>query len=152
MTPTLISRRVVVDRLALVDKLLDEIRRLPLDDRATFFGDSRNVGMAESCLRRSLEALLDVGRHLLAKGFAVGVTEYKEIANRLEEKAVLSHADATILRVLAGYRNRLVHFYHEVSSEELFEICGHQLGDVQQVCDAYRRWLREHPDRLDETL
>jgi len=32
--------------------------------------DPRNVASAESYLRRGLEALLDLGRHLLAKGFA----------------------------------------------------------------------------------
>jgi hypothetical protein len=68
--PSLISKRVVVDRLALIDEMLGEIRTLPLADRVVFFSDRRNIWTAESCLRRSLEALLDMGRHILAKGFA----------------------------------------------------------------------------------
>ena len=32
--------------------------------------------------------------------------------------------EADLLQILAGYRNRLVHFYHEVSVEELYEICA----------------------------
>ena len=55
-------------------------------------------------LRRSLEALLDLGRHILAKGFGVGVTEYKEIASELCRHGVLTEADAALLRTLAGYR------------------------------------------------
>ncbi len=57
MTPDHISKRIVVDRLDLIDTLLREIRALPLGDQETFFADRRNIWAAESCLRRSLEAL-----------------------------------------------------------------------------------------------
>jgi len=67
MTTGKISRRIIVDRLAQLDHLLKQVRAFPLDDRDAFFAD--------------LEILLDLGRHILAKGFAVGVTEYKEIAD-----------------------------------------------------------------------
>ena len=150
MTPGKISRRVVADRLAWVERMVAEIRTLPLTDRNAFFADRRNLWTAESCLRRALEALLDLGRHILAKGFGIGVSEYREIAARLEEQRVLSGDEAALLRAMAGYRNRLVHFYHEVSPEELYEVCAHRLGDLEQILAAYRRWLQEHPERLSE--
>ncbi len=150
MTPSKVSRRVVADRLAWVERMVAEIRTLPLTDRDAFFADRRNLWAAESCLRRALEALLDLGRHILAKGFGIGVSEYREIAARLEEQQVLSADEAALLRTMAGYRNRLVHFYHEVSPEELYEVCAHRLGDLEQVLAAYRCWLQEHPERLSE--
>lgn len=127
-----------------------EIRALPLTDRDAFFADRRNLWTAESCLRRALEALLDLGRHILAKGFGIGVSEYREIAVRLKEQQVLSSDEAALLRTMDGYRNRLVHFYHEVSPEELYEVCAHRLNDLEQVLTAYRRWLQDHPERLSE--
>jgi len=152
VTEGMISRRVIADRLELLGDLIQLVKALPLNDRAAFFGDQRNVAAAESCIRRSLEALLDLGRHILAKGFAVGVTEYKEIADGLRRHEVLHAADADLLRVLAGYRNRLVHFYHEVSEEELFAVCSERLGDLEQLMEAYRTWARSHPGKLDEAL
>jgi uncharacterized protein YutE (UPF0331/DUF86 family) len=152
MTPSKISKRVVIDRLDLVDTLLREIRNLPLSNQKDFFADRRNIWTADSCLRRSLEALFDIGRHLLARGFGLGVSECKEIAARLQENGVLPAADAKLMTVLAGYRNRLVHFYHEVSAEELFEICTNQLGDLELIQTAYRHWLKEHPEKLDSHL
>ncbi|HEY64597.1 MAG TPA: DUF86 domain-containing protein [Caldilineae bacterium] len=151
MTGT-ISKRVVSDRLTWIDRMMGEIRSLPLEDRETFFSDRRNVWTAESCLRRALEALLDLGRHILAKGFGVGVSEYKEIATELARHEVLTSREADLLRTLAGYRNRMVHFYHEVSPEELYEICAFRLTDVERLASAYRRWLKAHPERLDEQL
>jgi uncharacterized protein YutE (UPF0331/DUF86 family) len=89
------------------------------------------------------------GRHILAKGFAVSATEYKEIASRLETVGVLDSAEAATLIRLAGYRNRLVHFYDEVSTRELHDICLSQLGDVERVTGAVTAWLRQHHERLD---
>lgn len=150
MTPKLVSKRVVIDRLETVRFLLTEIRTLPLNDSRAFFGDRRNVWAAESCLRRSLEALFDVGRHILAKAFGEGVGEYKEIASKLLDENVLSADEAELFRIMAGYRNRLVHFYHDVSRDELYEICAAKLTDLEHIADAFRRWIREHPDKIDE--
>ncbi len=68
MTPRKISKRVVVDRLNWINKMIGEIHSLPLNDYEKFAKDKRNIWSAESCLRRSLEALMDLGRHILAKG------------------------------------------------------------------------------------
>jgi uncharacterized protein YutE (UPF0331/DUF86 family) len=149
MTPSLINRRVIADRLALIDEALGDIRALPLADRSVFLADRRNVWTAESCLRRALEALFDIGRHILAKGHGRGVSEYKEIATRLAEVDVLAGPEAEILRLIAGYRNRLVHVYHEVSTEEMYSICTGELGDIEVIAGAYRRWLAARPDMID---
>lgn len=152
MIPGKISKRVVVDRLDWVDRMLKEIQALPLKTETDFISDSRNIWSAESCLRRALEALFDLGRHILAKGFGIAVTEYKEVATNLFTKNVLSVSDADLMYKMAGYRNRLVHFYHDVSAVELYEICTHYLDDVVQLRDTFQDWLRDHPEMIDETL
>jgi uncharacterized protein YutE (UPF0331/DUF86 family) len=132
--------------------MVAEIEVLPLADRDQFMGDNRNMWTAESCLRRGLEALLDTGRHVLAKGFATGVTEYKEVARQLGEKGVLTQEEVNLLQILAGYRNRMVHFYHEISVDELYEICVSQLPDLTRIAQAYQKWLKQHPELLDDSL
>lgn len=152
MTPGPISKKVVSDRLDWIEKMLAEIRSLPLHDYKDFIGDKRNVWSAESCLRRSLEALFDLGRHLLARGFKMGVSEYKEIAQRLGECGILTPEEVVMLRILVGYRNRLVHFYHEVESEELYKICKEELRDIERMREAYLKWLKAHPEKIDDGL
>lgn len=152
MVPGKISKRIVSDRLAWVDRMLSEIRALPLESKTSFMQDTRNIWAAESCLRRALEALFDMGRHIAAKGFGEAVTEYKEIASTLNRRNIISASDLELMKKLAGYRNRLVHFYHDVSADELFEICASHLGDIEQVVNALRSWLANNPNIMDETL
>lgn len=108
--------------------------------------------MAESCLRRALEAIFDVGRHILAKEWGLGLTEYKKIAVQLRENGVLIRDEADLLSKLAGYRNRMVHFYHEIGPEELFRFCSNDLPDLERIVTAIWGWLSSHADKLDETL
>ncbi|MBE2199950.1 MAG: DUF86 domain-containing protein [Anaerolinea sp.] len=152
MTPQPLSQRVVTERLAWAEQMLAAIRRLPLHNQQLFFADERNIWTADSCLRRALEAVFDLGRHILAKQFGVAASEYKETATQLQQHGVFDATDAALLRLLAGYRNRLVHFYHEVSAAELYEICSQELGDIEKIIAAYRQWLLNHSDALDKTL
>lgn len=152
MSPGKISERIILDRIAWAENMVREIQSLSLDNYVDFVSDNRNIWAAESCLRRGLEALLDIGRHIMAKGFGVGVSEYREIAEKLGENGVLSKEEIMLLKTLAGYRNRLVHFYHEISKQELYQICKNELNDLLVIKDAYLHWLKSHPDMLDETL
>ena len=146
MTNGQISSRVVAERIHWIQSMLAQIRSLPLDRQDQFFADHRNHLACESCLRRALEALLDLGRHILAKGFGIPVEEYKAIGPALEKEGVVSKEDAALFKVLAGYRNRMVHFYHEISEQEIYEICAEQLGDVERLVDVMRVWLKKNMD------
>lgn len=128
---------------------MEGLRSLPGDNVESFLGDLRTIAAAESYVRRGLEALLDLGRHVLVKGFGRAVVEYKDIPLQLREVGVLGEREAGLLRDMAGYRNRLVHFYSEVTPQELFYIRSSRLTDIEDVLSGLLRWLQAHPELID---
>jgi len=86
---------------------------------------------------------------VLAKAFGVAATEYRDIAVRLREAGVMTGEQAESVARLAGYPNRLVHFYHEIGNRELYEICASQLGDVDGAADAVAAWIAANTQRVD---
>jgi uncharacterized protein YutE (UPF0331/DUF86 family) len=70
----------------------------------------------------------------------------------LADCAVLSADESALLKVLPGCRNRLAHFYHEVSIDELYEIYARELGDLEAIKVALVRRLTAHPKMVDETF
>ena len=135
MTPADIDRKVVTQRAAWILEMIGALRDLPLKSEGEFVQNRHNVAAAESYLRRSLEALFDIGRHILAKRFAMPATEYKEIAKGLLNKKILDEEEAELMRKMAGYRNRMVHFYREITPEELHEICLDHLDEIKLLLD-----------------
>lgn len=152
MTPDKVSKRIVADRLDWVETMLDDISALPLDSFDQFIQERRTMWAAESCLRRALEAMLDLGRHVVAKGLGKGVSEYKEIPVHLSQAGILSSERARMMKQMAGYRNRLVHFYHEVSVQELYTLCTEHLQDIRAVSQEIKGWLKSHPQVMDDQL
>ena len=141
MTPSSINGSIVADKTAVVRRMLEAIATLPLGSQTEFLANPHDAAAGESYLRRGLEALLDLGRHLLAKGFGVAVTEYKEIAAGLRDRKVLTPDLASLLIEMAGYRNRLVHFYDEVTPLELYRILAERRHDLEKVLDALLAWI-----------
>ncbi len=136
----------------MVRRMLAELRNLPAESIEAFTMDARTSAAAESFLRRGLEALFDFGRHLLAKGFGRAPAEYKAVALELHDVGVLDAGDANLLAQMAGYRNRLVHFYYEVQVEELYSVCAQNLPDIERIVDALQRWIDQHPEKIDQRL
>ncbi len=152
MTPTGIKEKIVAQRLGGIEEMLRHIRALPLETYDLFVADPRNVAAADSYRRRALEALMDLGRHIVAKGFGRAVTEYRDIARQLLSVGALNEEETRRMGELAGYRNRLVHFYAEVTHQELYRICSAQLEDVHRVAEALAGWIRSHPELIDRSL
>ncbi|MFQ5739270.1 MAG: DUF86 domain-containing protein [Acidobacteriota bacterium] len=152
MTPSKLQVKVLASRAAKVRRMIEGIEQLPLDDFSHFQSDRRNLAAADSYLRRALEALLDLGRHVAARGYGRPVTEYRRVGPALVEAEVLDEAEGLMLRKMAGYRNRLVHFYQEISDWELFEICIENLNDIEKVLTAILTWAKNHPEKVEGSL
>ena len=144
MVPENINGDVVTQRASWVFEMINSLKELPIENKAEFLRNKHHVAAAESYLRRSLEALFDIGRHILAKKFAYPAAEYKEIAKGLSDKKVIIGDQVELMRKMAGYRNRMVHFYHEITPEELHEICVNHLDEIKLLLDRLLQWIKEN--------
>ena len=120
------------NRLGQIQQFRRELEELANLDRDEFLSDSRNPAATESFLRRALEAVFDIGRHILAKRQGKAVAEYKEIARALGEGGVVSKELSETIVLMAGYRNRMVHMYYEVNDEELYELIRKHRTDLDR--------------------
>jgi len=143
MTPGKVNLNIVSQRATWIKEMIEALQELPVQNKQKFLSNKHTIAAAESYLRRSLEALFDIGRHILARRLGAPVTEYKEIAQSLLERKILQKKEADTLRHMAGYRNRMVHFYHEISPEELQEICAHHLDDINTLLNKLLDWVKK---------
>jgi uncharacterized protein YutE (UPF0331/DUF86 family) len=152
MTPALLRAKVIAERTAWIKEMMHSLKSLPLESLENFQADSRNIAAAESYLRRALESLFDLGRHILRKGFAKAVSEYKEISRALVNEGILTEQEGGLMIRIAGYRNRMVHYYQEISNQELYEIATQDLGDIEDLLVGILKWIQNHPEKVDQAL
>lgn len=138
--------KLIEDRLGLIFQSIAKLKRLSnLEERVFLEGDTPAI--AESYIRRSLEAIFDIGRHIVAKTAGKGIVEYKEIANALSNMKVVKEERGERLKLMAGYRNRLVHFYHEVADKELFIIVKNNISDMEDFVKDIKAFIEKYKEQ-----
>ncbi len=138
----MVDKLLVQQRLAMILQYLEKLKNYRAVPRQDFLGDATIAGAAESYLRRSLEAIFDVGRHILARTGGTDVAaEYKAIARGLGLKKVVDEKLSECLVQMAGYRNRMVHLYHLINDEEIYSILQNDLEDIEEFVRQISRYL-----------
>lgn len=140
----MINKQFINERLLLINSFLKELHELASLDENTFISQKRNTAACESFLRRTLEVVFDIGRHILAKTGHIDMsTEYKSIAKGLAEVGVIDRELEKKLVQMAGYRNRLVHMYNLVSDSELYQIIQSDLKDIEKFISAIKNFIQK---------
>jgi len=140
----------ITKHLSMIQEFVEGLRSLAMLSNEDFFSDKRNIAAAESYLRRCLECIFDIGRHIMAKSYGLKDLEYKKIANNLGEKGVISEEYSEILGEMAGYRNRMVHLYYEISKEELYGILQKHLSDLERFVIEITYFIERYEKALKE--
>ncbi|MBI1870913.1 MAG: DUF86 domain-containing protein [Chlamydiae bacterium] len=148
MTPLPLEKESLLVRVNGIQGELSELGKLSVIP-FKIFSEGDPFKLAQYYLHRALEGIFNISSHILSRlpgGYKGGT--YKEMARLLGEKGIVSPEFAKgNLTKIAGYRNRLVHFYAEIMPEELYDILHHHLTDIEIFLKAVKD-LMEKPERF----
>lgn len=148
MVKEIIKSQSIIPRIDGIERdlgKLENLGNLPLD----ILSIEDNFIKAQFYLRRVLEGVFHIGSHILARMPGGRVTEYKEIALKLGELGIVEKNFAgNQLKNMAGYRNRLTHFYSDITPQEIHKIIHDNLGDIAVFLKAIRELLR-NPEKFN---
>lgn len=131
MSDLKLDREIILERFDIIQKSLNRLEKLKPLSKGKFFLDD-NFAIAEHYLRYALEAVFDICAHILARIPGVKVDEYKEMAFEMGKQKLVSKDFAEKnLYEMAGYRNRLTHFYFEIKPDEMRKIIREDLSDFK---------------------
>ncbi len=120
--------------------LLEKFGKMPIEE----FEKDEILDRVQHNLRLVLEGVFNITSHILARIPGARETEYKRMARKLGEIGVVEKKFAeTVLVEIAGYRNRLTHFYAEIKATELHQICQTRLQDIEAFLTAIKKLLAD---------
>lgn len=90
---------------------------------------------------------MDIGAHILSRIPGARPSSYKDIPRLLERHKILPpDFAANQLTKMAGYRNRMVHFYGEITEKEIYQIIQEELQDLHAFCTHIEGVLKNPSD------
>lgn len=126
-----VDKEVILDRLDHIQRSLERLGEMKELTLGRFMLED-NFAIAEHYLRYALEAVFDICAHILARIPGAEVGEYKVMAREMGKQKILPTDFAEgPLQEMAGYRNRLTHFYFEITPKEMYAIIKNDLGDLE---------------------
>ena len=90
-----------------------------------------------------VEALVNLGEHVIARMMWEAPRSYREVAVILREHGVLDSEQASKLAKLAGLRNVIVHMYAEVDYQLLHAYARSIIVDARRIASRILKFMEE---------
>lgn len=143
-----INRETIEARLIDLDNSIKELDKLTELSEPAFVSDPHNLALASFYLQRALEDILGIGSHLLARlPNPVIIEEYAQVIPELAKIGIVSANFADRNAKLGNYRNRLVHHYLNITSQEIYRLILEHRSDLVEYGRAIKNVL-ENPSQF----
>ena len=128
---------ILVKRLKKLDEYLAILEKMKRHTKEEFLKNPEFYGSAERFLHLSIEALLDIGNHIIADHNLGEVRWYRDIPEILEKQGIISEAQKDLWIKMIGFRNALVHEYLDIDRNIVYEVLHKNLNDIKNIRDRF---------------
>ncbi|MDO9399079.1 MAG: DUF86 domain-containing protein [bacterium] len=138
-----LNKKVILERIDVIQKSLKKMDKIK-DLKSREFLLAENFAIVEHYLRYALEATFDICAHILSRIPGAKVDEYKQMAVEMGKQDIvpIDFAENQLYK-MAGFRNRLTHFYFEVTPEEIYRIINEDLDDFEIFLKSIKKLLEK---------
>ncbi len=126
----------IIKRMGKIEYFLKNLEFIGDVSRKEFVSNIMRWGSAERFLQLAIEALIDIGNHIIAEKDWGIINESRDVAYILFEKGVLDEPSRELFLKMIGFRNILVHEYMEVDVNTVFDITKNKLNDIRKILSA----------------
>ena len=126
------DKNKIDQKLLFMNTCLNKLKKLRTFDKDEFIDDFTKVDSAKYLLQVSIEAMLDISSHLIARNRWGKPKDNKEHFEILSDKGIIDNKDVLIYFNMAKFRNRIVHMYFNISDEMIYDIVQNNIGDFER--------------------
>lgn len=137
----MVRPEVIRKRLNKLDEYLSILQRLRKYSFDDFVSDPERYGSAERFLHLAIEAILDMGNHVIAESDLGIVNWYSDIPSILARKGYIDSDLENKWLQMIGFRNTLVHDYLEIDRGIVYDILENHLEDIEAVKRIFTQFL-----------
>lgn len=137
------TRSIIFSKLARLDEYLGYLRELQRFPERQFITDYRVHGLAERYLQLSIEILIDVARQMIINLNLERPENNYETFELLRKHKVISASLFERVRLMAGFRNILVHDYMKIDRKLVYRALQKNIKDFTLFKQAVVRRLEK---------
>lgn len=140
----MIDKEKIKSKINIIQENLSGLEKMKDLSPETLSHNARDLAAAKYFIRTAIEAMIDIGSHIIAKNLLGVPSTNVEVVLTLVKKEVIPENHLDIYTRMVKYRNRLTHFYGEVSVREIYDIIQGHLGDFESFIQDVVLYLEKH--------
>jgi len=132
----MVDKEVIQQKINIIDNNLSKMQILARLPEEEFLNKFFYIEAAKHLLQVSIEAMLDVSNHIIARKRFRSPKTYAEVFSILVEQKILPKEKEKNFMQMAKFRNRVVYLYQEVDDKEVYKILRNDLDDFREFISA----------------
>ena len=132
----MVDSHVILARVDKIRQCVGKLQRFAQLEESVFLNDPSATDNAERNIQIAIQAVIDIGNHVVADMDLGTPKDYKDIFHLLATNNIVPESLAEKLAAMTGLRNVLVHDYLEVDLNLIHRIIKIELGDFEEFIRA----------------
>lgn len=137
-----IDKELIVSKFQIVDENIQILKKISSTSAKEAVSDPIKRPAAERLLQVAIEAVIDIGCHIISALKLKAPNTYAEIAEILGSKQIISTETQEKISKMIRFRNLLVHGYTKLDPERLAEMLENRLDDFNMFKEEITEWLK----------
>ena len=134
-----IDRGKVESRIYYIKQNLEKLYKLRGLAQQDFLRDYRNHDAAKYNLQVIIEALIDIGNHIISRKKLPIPDSNADTFRILSQNGIIPVEKLSRYEAMAKFRNMVVHLYQDINDEEIFHIIKNDLSDIEHFIEIIAR-------------
>lgn len=137
----MVRKEIIRKRLNKLDEYLGVLKKLQRYSFKEFTAEPERYGSAERFLHLAIEAVIDMGNHVIADLQLGAVNWYSDIPKLLAEKEFISSELEEKWMRMIGFRNMLVHEYIDIDRKIVYDVLQNNIKDLEELKRTFAQFL-----------
>lgn len=135
------TKKIIKERLAKLEEAVAALEEFKSVSREEFIKNKRNHYAAMYALILGIEAICDIGGHILSSQFNKKVSTYKDIIAGLEEVDIIPKSLKEKSIEMTDFRNILIHIYTKIDLKEVYKSALAAPNQFREYAKYFQKFL-----------
>lgn len=138
-----VDKELIIAKFQIVDENIKILKELARTSAREAVSDPIKRAAVERLLQVAIEAVIDIGCHVISALKLKAPSTYAEIAEILASKGIISDDVKEEIASMIRFRNLLVHGYAKLDPERLADMLERRLDDFDHFKEEIIQWLKK---------
>ena len=137
----MVNKQIIYRLLNNVESYLNDLREIDNMSFEQYSKDIKTQRFIERTLQIAIEAMFDVAHHIISDEKYREPDNYADAFTVLEEQKIITSDYLATAKLMAQFRNKVVHYYEKIDPEMVFAIAKNRRDDFTKYITMIKNWI-----------